>query len=134
MKRARAYCLMAIYFAVIAAGGMALAQAIHAQALADPVYAYTVADPVRADAIGLATTDGRYAISRGDDCAVSGIGPYQEVLYWRIENFTGIGSLGVVDGQGVVHLCSVRIEQLVDRTPCFQDAEGICDVTLEFGG
>jgi hypothetical protein len=106
----------------------------HAQALVDPSYAYTVADPVRDGAIGLVTTEGRFAVSRGDDCAASGIGAYQEVLYWRIENFTGLGSIGVVDDQGVMHLCTVRLEQLVDRTPCFEDAEGACDVALEFGG
>jgi hypothetical protein len=130
----RAFALLLIYLAIVVYGGFRLAEAIHAQALVDPVYAYTTADPVREGAIGLATREGRFAVSRGDDCTASGIGPEQEVLFWRIENFTGIGSLGVVDDAGVIHLCSVRIERLADPTPCFQDAAGTCDVALESGG
>lgn len=127
----RAFLLLATYLTVIAVAGVALQRAVHAQALVDPVLAYTTADPVREGAIGLATHQGRFAVSRGDDCATSGIGPNMEVMYWRIDNFSGIGSLGIVDDQGVVHLCSIRLERLADPTPCFQDAEGACDVALE---
>jgi hypothetical protein len=134
VRRLVAYALLSTYLIIVAACGLALQHAVHAQALADPVLAYTTADPVREGAIGLATHDGRFMVSRGDDCDASGIGPYMEVMYWRLEKFSGIGSLGVVDQQGIVHLCSIRVERLADPTPCFQDAEGDCDVAFEIGG
>lgn len=106
--------------------------AASAQALADPIQVYTSADPVREGGLGLAMPDGRYAVSKGDGCVDAGFDRGMNVILWQVEGFSGVGTLGVVDEQGVVHLlCNVRIERQMDPTPCFKNAEGACDVALE---
>jgi len=104
-----------------------LAFALFAQALVQPQRAYTTADPVRPDAIGLATMDGRYAISRGDNC--DGIGPDMNVQLWRVAGFSGIGVIAGLDA--LDNTCNVRFEQRMSDVPWFTNDDGDCDVDAE---
>lgn len=109
----------------------------YAQAADDGQRAYTVEDPVRPGGIGLATRDGRFAVSLADRCAYVDIGPGMNVELWRYQDFSGIGTIAPVDDNGVWdqdRWCGVRFEQLADPTPCFMNAEGACDVALELEG
>lgn len=102
-----------------------------AQSWEPPQTAYTSADPVRPDALGLALPTGRWAISKADDCDAIGLAPGENVLFWLLQGFSSAGTVGLPDAQGVVQMCNVRLEQLMDPTPCFTNASGDCDVAAE---
>jgi hypothetical protein len=96
---------------------------------------YTTADPVRPGAIGIATPDGRYAVSMSDRCGEVGVGPDMNVELWLYEGFSGIGTIALLNQDGLwddTNWCGIRFEQRMDTTPCFMNADGICDVALEY--
>jgi hypothetical protein len=102
-----------------------LAIALFAQTLSVPVQAYTVADPVRPDAIGLATPDGYFAVSKSDNCDPA-IGPDMNVELRMLVGFSTAGVLNPIDQPD--HTCAVRFEQKMSDQPCFTNDAGDCDV------
>jgi hypothetical protein len=93
-----------------------------------PVTAYTTADPINPDRLGLATPDGRYAITPVQGC--DWLAPYQQVFAypnWQFPPWLGLsGTDSLQPG------CMVRVEGRMDATPCFTDDAGACDVAQEF--
>lgn len=89
--------------------------------------AYTTADPINADRFGLATHDGRFAATTVQDCEGISIG--QNVLIYpgyHIPPWLAITSI-----DGALPGCLARVEGRMDNTPCFTNADGLCDIEAE---
>ena len=111
---------------------LVFALALFAQTLIEPpIQVYTLADPVRPGGLGLAMPDGSYAISVGDNCGDT-IQPGMNATFWQVSGFQGIGVIVPLADDGSNETpCNVRLEQLVDHTPCFTNVDGVCDVNAE---
>ena len=108
---------------------LVFAIALFAQVL-DPlatVRAYTTADPINPDRLGLATPDGRYAITPSSGC--DWLAPAEEVLLypnWQLPPWLGLSGTDATQPG-----CIVRVEGRMDATPCLLNADGECEVEAE---
>ena len=90
--------------------------------------AYLTETPVQANRLGLATVARRYSIVLGDGC--THIAPYQNVTVLAAAQHGAVLQKLPEDDDGE-QPCSVLVEQRMDRTPCFINADGVCDVAAE---
>lgn len=101
-----------------------LAQILDPQA---PVHGYTTADPNNVDRLGLATPDGRFAITPTLNC--DWIAASQNVLVWP--DYQLPPWLAVAGIDGVLPGCTVRVEGRMSTVPCLANDAGECDVAAE---
>jgi hypothetical protein len=99
----------------------------------DQTWAYTTADPVRADWLGLATLDGRYAfqLSAGCSSSVWSVAAGQEVV---LSVLAGRGARIAplsADGDPGNLAFPIQVQERMSSMPCLVDARGACDVSQE---
>lgn len=116
-------CIVALVWAFVAAP----ARAQQLDPLA-PVQAYTTDHPNPEGAeLGLATPDGRFAITPMQGCDWLAAG---QTIYvypnWQLPPWLGVsGTDAVAPG------CIVRVDGRMSSTPCFANTDGMCDESQE---
>jgi hypothetical protein len=105
--------------AVLLTMWVVLARPAGAQMLPEHEWAYLADHPIDPDQMILATTDGRYAFQRQQDCQLR---PGTNVVLDRAAMLFGTFPYVCGYAEPIFY---------VDPTPCFQNAEGACDVALE---
>lgn len=106
-----------------------VALALFAQMLdpLEPQQAYTTADPNNADRFGLATVDGRFAATAVQDCGNITVG--QNILIYPAYHIPPW--LAITSTDGSLPGCLAHVEGRMDNTPCFTNADGLCDIAAE---
>ncbi len=100
----------------------------------ESVQAYITADPINPDRLGLATPDGRYAITTalggGCDELSPPLAVGQNILIYpnyEMPPWLAITEVDSVPPDG----CMVRVEGRMSATPCFTNDDGVCDIAAE---
>jgi hypothetical protein len=130
VKRARVLFGALVVVDVLAL--LTIGQRVHAQEL-DPhagEQVYLTADPINPDRLGLATPDGRYAVRPMQGCDELADGDNITVfLNWTLPPWLAAAPLDW-DGNGDPP-CLFHLEGRMDPTPCYTNADGLCDVAAE---